>query len=81
MKEACVVGLPDDEWGQRIVAVVVLDDDEPEIDGEALRDFARAALRGSKTPEQIVVRAELPYTDTGKLLRRSVLADLLDHQA
>lgn len=81
VKEACVIGLPDDEWGQRIVAVVVREDDAPAVAAADLQAHARASLRGSKTPEEIVFRSELPYTDTGKLLRRTVLAELLDRQA
>ncbi|MDO8361537.1 MAG: AMP-binding protein [Actinomycetota bacterium] len=73
--EACVVGLPDDVWGQRIVAAVVLRPGRTE-DAEALRDFVRAELRGSKTPDTIVFRDSLPHTDTGKMLRRVVLTDL-----
>jgi acyl-CoA synthetase (AMP-forming)/AMP-acid ligase II len=75
--EACVVGLPDDEWGQRIVAAVVLREGES-VDADTLRAAVRAQLRGSKTPEQIVFKAELPHTETGKLLRRFVLKDLIE---
>ena len=75
--EACVVGVPDDEWGQRIVAVVVPADGQAPSEGE-LRDHVRARLRGSKTPDVVAFRDALPYTDTGKLLRRLVLGDYLD---
>ncbi len=74
--EVCVMGVPDDEWGQRIVAAVVLADGAAATADE-LRAHARSSLRGSKTPETIVFRAELPYTDTGKLLRRVVLTEYL----
>ncbi len=73
--DACVVGPPDDEWGQRIVAVVVLRDGQT-VDAEELRERVRAELRGSKTPEEIVFRSELPHSETGKLLRRIVLEQL-----
>ena len=73
--ECAVVGLPDDEWGQRIAAVVVpVEGADP--DPEAIRDHVRAALRGSKTPDVVVFHESLPHTETGKLLRRVVLADL-----
>jgi acyl-CoA synthetase (AMP-forming)/AMP-acid ligase II len=73
--EACVVGLPDDEWGQRIVAAVVLREGES-VDADSLREAVRSQLRGSKTPEEIVFKTELPHTETGKLLRRFVLQEL-----
>ncbi len=71
-----MVGMPDDEWGQRIAAAVVCRAGES-VDAEALRDFARASLRSSKTPDVIAFRSDLPHTETGKLLRREVLADLV----
>lgn len=75
VSEVAVVGLPDEEWGQRIAAVVVLRPGR-EASADELRDFARGRLRGSKTPEVIELVSELPRTDTGKLLRRSLVTDL-----
>ena len=73
--EACVVGVPDDEWGQRLVAAVVFRDGQSAT-AEELGDFVRARLRGSKTPERFIVRDELPHTPTGKMLRRVVQDEL-----
>ncbi len=69
--EAAVLGVPDAEWGQRLVAVVVGSGGEAE-----LKQWVRERLRSSKTPDTIVFRAGLPKTDTGKLLRRTLLAEL-----
>jgi acyl-CoA synthetase (AMP-forming)/AMP-acid ligase II len=70
-----VAGVPDKDWGQRLVAFVVLHDGltagEPE-----LRAFVRGRARGSRTPDQVVFRTALPYTPTGKLLRRELVAQL-----
>lgn len=74
--EACVVGVPDEEWGQRLHAAVVLRD-EASVDLDELRNHVRSTLRGSKTPDRIVLTDSLPYTETGKLLRRVVLTDLM----
>ncbi len=75
VRAAAVVGLPDEEWGQRIAAAVVCSDGA-QVDGEELREWARARLRSSRTPDVIAFRDELPHTETGKLLRRAVAADL-----
>jgi acyl-coenzyme A synthetase/AMP-(fatty) acid ligase len=73
--QCAVVGVPDDEWGQRIAAAVVVRPGVAMAD-EVVREHARAHLRGSKTPDVVVFVAELPYTETGKLLRRVVQADI-----
>jgi acyl-CoA synthetase (AMP-forming)/AMP-acid ligase II len=77
VQDCAVVGIADDEWGQRIVAAVVVAPDKS-VDVDLLRDFVRERLRSAKTPEYVVVVRELPYTDTGKLLRRVVRSQLAD---
>ncbi|BBZ01272.1 AMP-dependent ligase [Mycolicibacterium chitae] len=75
--EVAVVGVEDPQWGQAIVAVVV-----PaagvDPDPEELRAHVRKHLRGSRTPDRVVFRAELPTNATGKLLRREIVASLND---
>jgi len=71
VEEAAVLGLPDPEWGQRLVAVLVGSGDPDEI-----RQWVRGRLRSAKTPDLVVFRDTLPRTDTGKLLRRTLLAEL-----
>ena len=73
--DVAVVGVADDEWGQRIAAVVVPGHGAT-LNLEDLRTFARARLRSSRTPDQIEVWPSLPYTDSGKLLRRAVQTEL-----
>ncbi|MGH9025692.1 MAG: class I adenylate-forming enzyme family protein [Acidimicrobiia bacterium] len=71
VKECAVVGVADDEWGQRIAAVVVRHPGHS-VSADELRAWVRDRLRGSKTPDLIEFCSELPYTDTGKLLRRAL---------
>jgi acyl-CoA synthetase (AMP-forming)/AMP-acid ligase II len=75
IRDVAVVGVPDEEWGERIVAAVVPHEDATP-DADEIRAFVRARLRGSRTPDDVVLRDSLPYTPTGKLLRREIVADL-----
>jgi acyl-CoA synthetase (AMP-forming)/AMP-acid ligase II len=77
VKDVAVLGRPDDEWGELIVAVVVREPAAAEVDADALRSFVRERLRGSRTPDEIVWRDELPHTATGKLLRRELVAEIV----
>ena len=76
VSEAVVVGVPDDEWGQRVAAVVVPAAGAA-VGADELREWVRARLRSSKTPDLVRFRDELPRTDTGKLLRRALLDELV----
>ena len=75
VSEAAVIGIPDAEWGEAVAAVVVL---HPGGSASApeLQAWVRERLRSTKTPGVIEFRDELPYSPTGKLLRR-VLRDEL----
>lgn len=76
--DACaVVGIPDDQWGERVAAAVI-PAAGAEVDVDALKAHVRAALRSTQTPEQISIRAELPTNETGKILRRVLREELAD---
>lgn len=67
--DVAVVGVPDDDWGERVHAVV-----QPkagrDIDVAALEAYTASRLAGFKRPRSWEVRAELPRTESGKLLKR-----------
>jgi acyl-CoA synthetase (AMP-forming)/AMP-acid ligase II len=73
VKEAAAIGVPDVEWGEKVVAVVVRHDDA--CTEAELQDLIRSRLRSSRVPAHIVFVDELPYNDTGKLLRRVLRED------
>lgn len=72
--DVAVVGAPDEQWGERVAAVVVPRGAAPPE--SELADWVKSKLRSTKTPETWVFRDELPYNDTGKLLRRVLKAEL-----
>jgi fatty-acyl-CoA synthase len=74
VRDVAVLGLPDEHWGERVAAVIVAGDEIPAI--AELAEWVKSRLRSTKTPETWEFRAELPYNDTGKLLRRVLKAEL-----
>ncbi len=75
--DACVVGLPDSEWGQRVGAMIALRPGETLSEAE-LDAFVRQRLAGYKLPRQRQLVAELPLTASGKVAREVVRSRLLD---
>ena len=73
--DAAAIGIPDRQWGEKIVAVIVAKQGAA-VTGEELRDWVTQHLRSSRSPEVIEFRDELPYNDMGKLLRRVLRHEL-----
>jgi fatty-acyl-CoA synthase len=71
--EAAVMGVDDEQYGQRLVAFVVLDDGAAATPDD-LKAHVRANLANYKVPRQIAVLDELPRGSTGKILRRELQA-------
>ncbi len=71
IEEAAVVGVPDDEWGQRIAAFVALRPGAS-ASAEELGEFCRQRLASFKKPELFRFLPELPKNPMGKILRREL---------
>lgn len=77
--EAAVVGLPDPEWGQRIVAAVVCAP-QAQVAPEALGDFVRQHLASYKRPSEVHLLSSLPRNALGKLQKHRLADALLAHE-
>ena len=69
--ECAVFGRPDERWGERVVAAVVLRAGET-ADADALTAWCRARLAGYKTPKEVVFLNALPRTGSGKIQKRAL---------
>lgn len=70
VEEACVVGVPDREWGDRVNAVLVLKRDAADGDLESILDHCRHHLARYKVPKELRITDVLPVTAAGKVSRR-----------
>ncbi|MDO8212784.1 acyl-CoA synthetase [Conexibacter sp. CPCC 206217] len=71
IREVAVVGVSDEQWGQRLKAVVVLKAG-CECTADELKAYVRANLAGFKVPRDVVFLDELPRNATGKVLKREL---------
>ncbi len=72
---ACI-GMPDDKWGEKVVAVVIARDgvDESQLNEETIKACCKDVLAGYKRPKEVVFirEDEMPRTPTGKILHRKL---------
>ena len=71
VREAAVVGIPHDEYGEEIGAAVALKDGEQVSDGE-LRDYVKEQVAAYKYPRRVWFVDDLPKGPTGKILKREI---------
>jgi len=71
VRDVAVVGIPDEQWGEGVAAAIVVKPGHSVTTPE-LQEWVKARMRSSRVPQEIVYVEELPYNETGKLLRRVV---------
>lgn len=69
--DAGVVGIPDEQWGEAVAAAIVLKTGKTATTSE-LQEWVKSRLRSSRVPQRMEFYPELPYNETGKLLRRVI---------
>lgn len=77
VQDSAVVGLPDDKWGERVVAVLQL---RPgcTLDADEIIAFVKARIGSVKAPKQVEFWADLPRSKVGKVMKKEVRVVLLD---
>lgn len=75
VKESAVIGLPDDKWGERVVAAVQLRDGHDAAPAELIQ-FVKDRIGSVKTPKQIEIWDDLPRSKVGKILKNEVRATM-----
>jgi long-chain acyl-CoA synthetase len=71
VREAAVIAVPDDEWGEEIGAAVALKDGA-QASAQELSDFVKDQVAAYKYPRRVWFVDELPKGPTGKILKRSI---------
>jgi acyl-CoA synthetase (AMP-forming)/AMP-acid ligase II len=71
--EAAVIGLPDDKWGEKVIAVVSLKDNSSACEEEII-EFCRDKMASYKKPKTVkfVPVKDMPKTASGKILHREL---------
>lgn len=69
--EACVIGVPDEDWGESVRAVVVPTADA-QLTVDEVKEWCKGKLAGFKKPRSAVFVASLPVSPVGKVLRAKI---------
>jgi long-chain acyl-CoA synthetase len=79
VEECAVIGLPDPEWGERVVAFIVARPGGA-IESRELKAFLKSQLSPFKVPKEFRTVAELPKSPAGKILKRRIREDIKNDQ-
>jgi acyl-CoA synthetase (AMP-forming)/AMP-acid ligase II len=79
VQDSAVIGLPDDKWGERVVAVLQLRPGRT-LDADEIIAFVKSRIGSVKAPKQVEVWADLPRSKVGKVIKKDVRATLLDKE-
>ena len=75
--ESCVIGVPDEKWGERVVAAIVLKPGAT-LAAKEIADYCKSHLLDWKCPKEVFFVEELPRNRMGKVLKEEVAKRFLD---
>ena len=67
--DASIIGVPDPDWGERIIAYVILKDGAQLTEGD-IQNYVAQKLASYKKPKEVYIVEEIPYSPSGKQLKR-----------
>jgi acyl-CoA synthetase (AMP-forming)/AMP-acid ligase II len=76
VQDSAVIGLPDDKWGEKVVAVVQLRAGR-KVEPDEIVAFVKARIGSVKAPKLVDVWPDLPRSKVGKVLKKDIRAEML----
>jgi acyl-CoA synthetase (AMP-forming)/AMP-acid ligase II len=77
VRDAVILGLPDETWGEIVIAAVTRDSNNIEMDAEAIIAHCKRHLASYRCPERIYFIKEMPLNAAGKILRHVLLDEII----
>jgi len=77
IQECAVIGLPDQEWGERVTAFITLRSGEP-FDKDKLNAYMKSRLSAFKIPKEYLTVNDFPRSPAGKILKRELKKQFLE---
>ncbi len=78
IQEAAVIGAPDEDFGERVAAVVAVKKDRPVPDSREIIRFCKEHLTGYKCPKEVSFAEQLPRNSMGKVMKNRLRNDYSD---
>jgi fatty-acyl-CoA synthase len=76
VQDSAVIGLPDEKWGEKVVAVLQLHAGRT-ADAQAIQAFVKARIGSVKAPKRVEIWPDLPRSKVGKVMKKDIRAELL----
>jgi len=77
VQECAVIGLPDKEWGEKIVACIIPKEGNA-LDLNGLKSYLKTRLSPFKVPKEFISMVDMPKSSTGKILKRELKKQIIN---